>query len=43
LKNLLAGAISFTIEKATYSAVNDIIEKTNEFEDKEEQGDLIEF
>lgn len=39
---ITSGTISFTIEKASPSAVNKIIEKANEIEDKEEQGEIFE-
>jgi len=39
---ITSGIISFTIEKASPSVVTKIIEKANEIEDKEEQGELPE-
>ncbi|MEW6041292.1 MAG: AAA domain-containing protein, partial [Elusimicrobiota bacterium] len=39
---ITSGTISFTIEKALPSVVNKIIEKANEIEDKEEQGEILE-
>jgi very-short-patch-repair endonuclease len=39
---ITSGTISFTIDKASSSVVNKIIEKANEIEDKEEQGEISE-
>ncbi|MBE0425232.1 MAG: hypothetical protein IBX72_01110 [Nitrospirae bacterium] len=39
---ITSGTISFTIDKASPSVVNKIIEKANEIEDKEEQGKISE-
>ncbi len=39
---ITSGTITFTIDKASPSVVNKIIEKANEIEDKEEQGEISE-
>lgn len=39
---ITSGIISFTIEKGSPSVVNQIIEKANEIEEKEEQGEVSE-